>query len=78
METFKYACKTIGLFLEQNGFQKTDECAYSNGRCEVRIINDGYQVSSENGVVYSEGHNIYWLIGYLTYTGLMSKDYKNP
>lgn len=84
--SYEHAVRHVADFLLLNGFQlgardsssfgKT--AVFSNERCTVLIHNDEgiYEVKSEDGSVFSRNYEIYWLIGYLTYNGLMDKDYK--
>lgn len=71
--------KPVIEFLELNGFfkMKSKTTCYGNDKIEVWIYEDHYAVgSNEEGWRYSENHNIYWLIGTLTYNGFMDKNYK--
>lgn len=65
-------------FLLKNGFNQEDEPNhYVNEVCSVLIEDDHYAVANANGdAMYSNGLNIYWLIGVLTYYGYMWKHYK--
>lgn len=69
----------IQHFLLKNGFTEVEKNidVYTNGKCKVNIFYDCIEITSkENGErVYSDDHNIYWLIGYLTYYNLMDKNY---
>jgi len=62
-------------FLIKNGFSKVESNHYVNYICEVVIMKDCYNIIENNGSVYSDGLNIYWLIGYLTYYDLIDKNY---
>lgn len=69
--------KQIGPFLKLNGFtwQKQDK-AFINDYCSIQIQENGYAVCDNDGSVwYSHDFTIYTLIGYLTYYGLMNKNY---
>lgn len=69
--------KNIEPFLFKNGLQKMEPCGYANDLCNVVIQDDCFAVSNNYGdVVYSDNHNIYWLVGYLTWMGLIRKDYR--
>lgn len=50
--------------------------------CEVSINEKTYSIDYRlhGGLytAYSDNLNIYWLIGFLTYNNLMSRDYKKP
>jgi coproporphyrinogen III oxidase-like Fe-S oxidoreductase len=64
-------------FLEKNGFERIGVANFANNRCNVVISQDGYAVSNNDGnTMYSNDHNIYWLIGVLTYYEYMDKNYK--
>ena len=64
-------------FLKQNGFNRCEKNSYSNHRCNVVITELGFEIANNNGdCMYSDDHNIYWLIGVLTYYGFMVKNYK--
>lgn len=73
--------KEVIDFLEANGFEKketdTYDYVYGNGKCDVAIDleNEYYVVANAEGEMCSDGLNIYWLIGVLTYYGHMSKNY---
>ena len=66
-------------FLKRNGFRQKGvlENVLTNDKCEVRLYDAQYEVEDQNGVMYSDNLNIYWLIGVLTYRGYMKKEYKN-
>lgn len=79
--------KAVKDFLEKNGFKEDDmdtfsRFGYSNGKCVVSVRwrdneeNAYYKVVWNNMEMYSEDNNVYWLIGVLTYYGLMDKNYK--
>lgn len=70
-------------FLEKNGFE-IDSSGYEimNNNCSVRIVHGEYyrikvfkSELNEVGNLYSRDLNIYWLIGVLTYYGLIDKNY---
>lgn len=71
-------------FLEKNGFDVDSNGVFTNGLCEVRINEqDLYYVVGRNefdlgeyGFMFSHDLNIYWLIGVLTYYGLIDKNYE--
>lgn len=68
--------KPVIDFLKLNGFKKMEKGSYANDMCNVKIEEYGYAVAdNDGGTVYSEGFNIYWLIGILTYLGYMDKNY---
>jgi len=68
----------ISNFLLKNGFKKKRGLFY-NDKCQIKIFSDVYKITfDESGndySMYSKNHNIYWLIGVLTYYGLMDKNY---
>jgi len=79
--------KPITDFLEANNFEKYDEYKYHNKKCDVTIVTDvdfphfivrdNNKENIEKGEYWcSDRINIYSLIGYLTYYGLMNKRYK--
>jgi len=70
--------KDVKEFLLNNGFKQKDRTnRYVNEVCSVSIEDNYYVVSNDNAdVMYSNGLNIYWLIGVLTYYGYISKNYK--
>lgn len=65
-------------FLEKNGFDGDNDgyLFYSEG-CRVCINSHYYSVLFYNDrtTMYSPDLNIYWLIGILTYYGLIDKNY---
>lgn len=70
--------KSVIDFLKRNGFKRMEKNSYANEMCNVVIQKDHYEVAdNEGGTMYSQNLQIYWLIGMLTYRGLMSKDYIN-
>ncbi len=72
--------------LVPNGFiyYKNPANFFSNGKCRIILRKnengngycDFYEISTPEGICCSSDPNIYWLIGYLTYYGLMDKNYK--
>lgn len=71
-------------FLEKNGFKLHDNLySWINGKCTVNVYSEhGYYDIimfagnyGESGRMYSNDLNIYWLIGVLTYYGLIDKNY---
>lgn len=71
---------TIFNFLGENHFRKIkgEKNKMQNNSCIITLTSDGYEVFDKKtaSTVYSNNHNIYWLIGYLTYYGHMDKEYK--
>jgi hypothetical protein len=69
--------KYVSDFLLPNGFEfNKEDNTFINDFCSIEIQETGYAVCNNNGEVwYSGDHNIYSLIGYLTYYGYMSKNY---
>jgi len=65
------------IFLLLNGFKQVTATKFENRKCLV-WVRDGYYlvVHSDQSEWSSEDTNIYTLIGYLTYYGLMTKRYK--
>lgn len=69
----------VKSFLEANGFEEIEPDSYANDYCSVVISELGYEVANNEGnVIYSSSHNIYWLIGALTWFGYIDKNYKKP
>jgi hypothetical protein len=64
----------IGEFLCKNGFEDNGR-GYFNEYCVVIVNDDHYCVEMDQGHMYSNDLSIYWLIGVLTYGGLMDKNY---
>lgn len=73
----KEVVKQIQPFLKLNGFTyRKDDKAFINEYCSIQIQENGYAVCDNDGSVwYSSDFAIYTLIGYLTYYGLMNKNY---
>ena len=68
--------KSVEPFLLKNGFSKMEPCSYANNLCNVVIQDNCYTVANNQGdVMYSENHNIYWLVGYLTWMGFINLNY---
>lgn len=70
-------------FLEKNGFEyNIAGDNWCNNNCDVKIHKDFYSILAygkefgEDCFMYSRDLNIYWLIGVLTYYGLIDKNYK--
>lgn len=76
------------FLVDKNNFKLIKEYDYgalfSNGLCQIlmNVDSETYEVShydnllQSNGVVYSKDLQIYWLIGYLTYFNMLSRNYK--
>jgi hypothetical protein len=75
-------------FLLKNGFTEVNPTIFTNDKCEVEInlddINEPYYKITLNyipendntkGHIFSDDLCIYWLIGLLTYRGLIDKNY---
>jgi hypothetical protein len=68
-------------FLEKNGFKQDSNGTFINGICAVRKSDYNYCIGTyendfgEEGFMFSQDLNIYWLIGVLTYYGLIDKNY---
>lgn len=69
--------KFAKLFLEANGFKLVEgNNHFANDMCGVVVNKENYEVANNNGdVMYSADINIYWLIGYLTWSGYMPLNY---
>ena len=74
----------VKKFLSENGFElyPKEVSVYTNGKCMVRIHRVHYEIFSrdwpdtdEPGYVFSRDLNFYWLVGALTWYGLIDKDY---
>lgn len=57
---------SIGLF------ETSDVNTYHNPKVTVTLFKTGYKVTFDGGDMYSEDHNIYWLVGVLTYYNLIN------
>ncbi|CAL67419.1 hypothetical protein [Christiangramia forsetii] len=69
--------KDVIKFLKKNGFKNMELGSYANDLCNVVINSNEYEVADNEGnTMYSKDHNIYWLIGVLTYYGFIEKNYK--
>lgn len=73
----------IRPFLESNGFVEEVPYVFIGYKCgvEVDAINDVYHIrwrdkNNYKTMVSSENLNIYFLIGFLTYNGLIDKNFK--
>jgi hypothetical protein len=67
-------------FFLANGFlyQKEDDC-FINEYCSVQVQETCFAVCNNGGDVwYSNDHTIYSVVGYLTWNGLMTKNYNLP
>jgi len=74
---FNAIVRAIELFLAMNGFTRNEKYSYINNGCNVVITHDGFEVADASGTtMYSKDHNIYWLIGILTYYNHIPKNYK--
>lgn len=66
----------IGGFLERNNFKKVSSKQWQNDFCVVAISDNCYIITHGYGdTVFSSDHNLYWLIGYLTYNEFLSREY---
>ncbi len=74
--------KDVIDFLEKNGFGQDGNGNFTNGICALIINDSSYIIGcfsqdfGEDGFMFSNDLNIYWLIGVLTYYNLIEKDYK--
>jgi len=70
-------------FLEKNEFKYDNLCSWTNDKCTVNVSTEYecYDIIMVDGIygwsgrMYSKYLNIYWLIGVLTYYGLIDKNY---
>lgn len=69
-------------FLEANGFKEDLPERWVNGKCAVILKHPGILVSTDQwpdieefGYLYNKLPDIYWLVGVLTWYGLLSKEY---
>jgi len=71
---------TIKELLIKNGFNEVKKNKYYKNECVVDVIIDNnnayYAISDEEGSMYSDTIQIYWLIGVLVYKGYI-KNFKN-
>jgi hypothetical protein len=67
---------TIGEFLLLNGFKQRIPYVYVNDKCEITVTEEGYEVYHNELTWYSHDHNIYSLVGWLTWYDLIDKNYK--
>lgn len=67
----------LGSFLLKNGFALIEgKNHYANDMCGVVINESNIEVANNEGyVMYSQDLNIYWLVGYLTYSNFIPKNY---
>lgn len=65
--------------LKKNGFINTDYFIFENKKCKIKINKDYYEVflKKENGTMYSDSLEIYWLIGVLIYNDCIDKFIKS-
>lgn len=63
-------------FLKINGFRPITPDVYTNDKCQITYTKDGYDVWFNGYTWYMHDHNIYQLVGFLTWNGLMDKNYK--
>jgi hypothetical protein len=69
--------QTAVQFLLKNGFEEQEKNSYANEDCNVVINEDCFSVANNYGnVTYSDNHNIYWLVGYLTWMNYIPLNYK--
>lgn len=67
--------KAVIDFLEVNGFTKYG-MRFEGDLCTVIIDEECYIVKYDQVEMYSRDHNIYWLVGYLTWNDLIKRDYE--
>lgn len=73
----------IKEFLLKNGFKQFSEDVYTNNKCALSYLENTktykiiFQLSINDSEVeiYSSDLNIYWLVGVLTWYGLIDKNY---
>lgn len=84
MNMMDKATEVAHNFLVSNGFREVrgEFGIYENGLCVVTVRFDGYKIMSdrwpdvkEYGVICSRDLSIYWLVGALTWYGLIGRDY---
>lgn len=68
---------TVINFLKNNGFERNETNNYIKDQWNVTDEGGYYAIANGLGdTIYSNDLNIYWLIGVLTYYGIIDKDYK--
>lgn len=73
-----YQLYPLAYFLILNGFKEVAPGAYGNKRCLVMFLSDCTKIVNKQGdAAYNKGHDIYWIIGYLTYYRYMKKNFKS-
>lgn len=65
----------IENFLIKNDFKKSKN-VYTNNNCSVIIYDSNIGVRHGVGETFCKSHNLYWIIGYLTWFGLIDKNYQ--
>mgnify|MGYP003405904345 CR=1 len=69
--------KKIIAFLKLNGFKKMESNSYANSNCNVVFENSWITVADNYGQqIANASESLFWLIGVLTYEGLINKHYK--
>ena len=73
----------IRPFLESNGFVEEVPYVFIGDKCklEIDIVDDVYHIrwrdkNNSQNLLTSENLNIYFLIGFLTYNGLIDRNFK--
>lgn len=77
------AAKNLDLlkkFLMINGFlEVVENFLYSNEYCQITVLNNSYEIITndlEFGYLETNGYSLPEIIGYLTYYGLIDRNYK--
>lgn len=78
IETQEFADGNFRSFLINNGFEEHSQFRYVNYEtdCVVVISKNGLEVSDKYGGIFLNAHDLYWLIGVLTYFGFIDRNYK--
>lgn len=77
MSTIDQEISIVSAFLIKNGFEKIEDGVYGNDYCSVSFEGEGYAICDNEGyTMYSDDHNIYFLVGYLTWCGFLTQNYK--
>ena len=70
--------KYLKTFLLKNGFKQVSHSVreFKNDKCSIYIEGDDYiSIEYDEDTYYVDSLNLYHLIGFLTYQGLMDKNY---
>lgn len=66
----------ISKFLTKNGFKKDGALCYINDNCSIIIYDNYFSINHDGNIIESDTHDIYWLIGALTYWNLIDRNFK--